>query len=74
MTVAIDPKGMVREPEQAPSERKAFLIYYAKVNLAEARRRRRDRGFSATLIGWAAKARCEAAGIDTTLVQRVLFR
>jgi hypothetical protein len=49
--------------EQTPAERRAFLIYYAKVNLREARARRQDRNFSALLLGWAAKARREAMTI-----------
>ncbi|MDP0925706.1 hypothetical protein Q0601_00830 [Paracoccus onubensis] len=56
-----------------PKQRRDFLIHYARVNLKEAGRRREDRASSCVLIGWAAKARREAASIDVTPAQGDLF-
>lgn len=56
-----------------PAQNRAFLLHYARVNLTEARRRRHQRGFSATLLEWAAKARREAAAIVLAPVQGEFF-
>jgi hypothetical protein len=48
---------------KSPAEQRAFLIYYARITLREARARRQDRSFSATLLGWAANARRQAMAI-----------
>lgn len=57
-----------------PQERRAFLIYYARVNLREARNRRKSQpAFADTLLGWAIKARIQAAAIDTRPAQADLF-
>jgi hypothetical protein len=57
-------------PPQSPPERRAFLIYYARVMIGEARRRR-GTVFARTLLDWAAKARREADAIQPA--QRELF-
>jgi hypothetical protein len=54
-----------------PSERRAFLIYYAGVLLREARARR-GQNVNWMLAG-AARARREAAGIDVRPAQGNLF-
>ncbi|PZU95525.1 MAG: hypothetical protein DI527_00520 [Chelatococcus sp.] len=59
-------------PRQTPAERKAFLIYYARVLIREARARR-GTSFSTTLLEWAGKARREAAEIDVSPPQMDLF-
>lgn len=51
-----------RPAEQTPAERRAFLIYYARVLISEAQRRR-GTSFARTLLSWAGHARREAAGI-----------
>ena len=53
-------------PEQRPpAEHRKFLIFYARVNLREARARRLggDRAFCNMLLGWAHNARVKAAAI-----------
>lgn len=59
--------------EKTPAEQREFLIYYAKVLLREARARRHQTAFHASLIGWAAKARREASEIDLRPAQGELF-
>lgn len=49
--------------EQSPAQRRAFLIYYARISLREARARRHQGSFSHTLLGWAGRARREAMAI-----------
>lgn len=56
--------------DQTPAERRAFLIHYAKVHLSEVRRRRHQRGFAASLLASASRARREAQQIDTSPQQR----
>ena len=57
-----------------PQERRAFLIHYAKVMLTEAKaRRHKHKSFARHLIASAAKARREAAMIDTSPAQKDLF-
>lgn len=49
------------------------LIHCARVYLAEARRRRHQREFSFTLLGWAANARRSAAAQPRAAKQAELF-
>lgn len=61
-----------------PAEQRAFLLHFARVHLAEARRRRirpacPQRGFVASLLASSAKARREAAEIVLTPAQGDLF-
>jgi hypothetical protein len=57
-----------------PSERRDFLLYYARVMLREARaRRKRSPDFAAFLLDCAARARREAQTIDTRPAQGDLF-
>jgi hypothetical protein len=57
-----------------PSERRAFLIHYARVMLTEAKaRRNKHKSFARHLIASAAKARRNAAEIDVTPAQGSLF-
>ena len=58
---------------QTPSERRAFLLHYARVNLREVRARRHQRAFAAWLMASAARARREAQAIGTRPAQRDLF-
>lgn len=59
---------------QSPAEHRAFLFYYARVLLREARaRRKRHPGFAASLLAGAGRARREALAIDLSPVQRDLF-
>lgn len=58
---------------QTPAERRAFLLYYARVLLREARVRRSDLKFSAVLLAGAGRARREAAGIDARPAQGELW-
>lgn len=58
---------------KTPAEKRAFLIYCAHVCLREARARRKGRAFHQSLIEWAAKARREAAALDTRPPQMELF-
>ncbi len=64
--------------DQTPEERRAFLLHYARVHLTEARRRRirpacPQRGFVASLLAEAGRARIEAAAIDLSPAQADLF-
>jgi len=60
-------------PEKLPpAERRAFLIYYARVMLREAKLRRGQRGI-AWMIAGAARARREALAIDLRPAQAELF-
>ena len=57
-----------------PAQRRAFLIHYARVMLTEAKaRRNKHKTFARHLIASAAKARSEAAQIDTKPAQGELF-
>jgi hypothetical protein len=58
---------------KTPAERRAFLIYYAKVMLRESAARRGRGAFHWTLLEWAQKARRQAATIDLRPAQRDLF-
>ena len=58
---------------QTPAERRALLVYYARVTLREVRARRHQRAFAAWLMASAARARREAQAIDTRPAQRDLF-
>lgn len=51
--------------QMPPAERREFLIFYARVSLRESRARRLggDPSFAGTLLGWAQKARRQAATI-----------
>ncbi len=51
---------------RSPVAQREFLIFYARVNLREARARRLggDRTFSNMLLGWAHNARVKASAID----------
>ena len=54
--------------DHSPAARRAFLIYYARVLLREARARRSS-AFAASLLLWAGQARREAAAIDLSPAQ-----
>lgn len=56
-----------------PIERRAVLIRICRVHLREARARREDRSFSATLLDWAGNTRRRAAAIDIRPAQADLF-
>lgn len=60
-----------------PAEQRAFLLHYARVMLADARYRRRQRpaqrAFIAHQLSSAAAARIEAARIVTAPAQMELF-
>jgi hypothetical protein len=60
-----------------PAQERAFLIHFARVMLADARYRIRSRpthrAWAASQLASAARARREAAQIDTTPQQRDLF-
>lgn len=60
-------------PVLPPAEERDFQIYYAKVMLAEARRRRHFNGMHANLLDWAGRARRVAASIDISPVQKDMF-
>ena len=63
---------MIEQPD--PIQRRAFLIHYARVMLTEAKaRRNKHKSFARHLIASAAKARREAAQIDTKPAQGELF-
>jgi len=51
--------------QRPPAAQREFLIFYARVNLREARARRigGDRAFASMLLGWAQRARLKAAAI-----------
>ena len=70
---SIDAKGMIHARETTPAEDRALSIHMARVFLAEAMRRRLDRGFAATLLDWAAKRRRAAAAIDLSPAQGDFF-
>lgn len=53
---------------QTPAERRAFLLYYARVMLRETRTRRGQRG-TAWMLNGAIRATREAAAIDLTPAQ-----
>jgi len=59
--------------QQSSPEDRAFQIYYAKVLLAECRRRRRFNGMHANLLAWAGRARRIVTAGDTRPPQRDLF-
>ncbi|WBO23952.1 hypothetical protein [Sphingomonas abietis] len=68
---SVDRDGNITENPETPAERKAFLIYYAKVLLREATvRRGQNNGW---LLRGAAEARREAAAIDTRPAQGLLL-
>lgn len=58
---------------QSPAERRALLLYYAKVTLRESAARRGRGDFHWTLFAWAQEARRQAAAIDLRPAQRELF-
>ena len=63
-----------RMSAETPEQRRAFLIHYARVMLTEAKaRRHKHKSFARHLIASAAKARREAADLDTTPAQKDLF-
>lgn len=64
---------MMQAPFDTPEKERAFLLHYARVHLREAIARRHDRGFAALLLGWAGKARRQAAAIDTRPAQLEMF-
>lgn len=66
---------MMVEPRQIiAAEERTYQIHYARVMLAEARRRRGFNGMHANLLEWAANARKRAAAIDTSDAQKDLFQ
>jgi hypothetical protein len=64
-------KGYSPDDQLPAAERRAFLIYYARVMLREARARRGQR--VAWMIAGAAKARREALAIDVRPAQMSLL-
>lgn len=69
---AIAPNGTIAAHPMAPPERRAFLIYYARVMLREYRARRGQRA-TAWMLNGAIRATQEAAGIDVRPAQGVLL-
>lgn len=63
-----------RLDHSTPAGERAFLIFYVGVTEREAASRRLSQSdFAATLDEWAAKARRQAAAIDTSPAQGDLF-
>ncbi len=60
--------------QRVPAEQRAFLIFFARVHLREARARRsRDPNGADLFLGWAANARRQAAAIDVRPKQAELL-
>lgn len=68
----IKPDGAIERRATSPAEDRAFLFYYARVLLREARARR-GTSFAAVLLAGAARARREALAIDLSPAQMDLF-